>query len=378
MMAGLPMVGLQPISSTAWAQDVDSDSDRVVFVLHESSPAASVLRIFDGLQGQLGELELDIDAVHLARPEKLDGQARQAAEVAGQRGANAVFWFASRGRNVRVYALHVPSGRVFARDLELSGDSTLKCEKLAVVLRAAIPAVLQGEPELGEPLLVVGPEPDGAEPEPEASAVARAQESFSARDTRPHLRLAIEYSGALVAENAWQSGVLGEVMVDVEGWVRAGLSAGYSAPTTLDGAEADAAVSGVPIAARIGVWHRIGWATVGLEAGALAEAWHRRSIVRADTLEPTAPSTTWRLGGTLGARFEVPISSMVVLFVLGEAQWLPSPHTLSVKSEQGVQRLPTHELRPRLALGTTFNLHPRDKMVAKRKNPTPRGQPGHL
>ena len=98
----------------------------------------------------------------------------------------------------------------------------------------------------------------------------------------------------------------------------------------------------VPIAGRVGMRHSIGGAAVVLEAGALVEAWNRRSVVCINALEPTVPSTMWRLGGTPGERFEVPIGSAVGLFTLGAARWLPASHTLSVQPEQGGERIPTY------------------------------------
>lgn len=60
-------------------------------------------------------------AVHLVRPDPLAEQARQAKQVAERRRAKAVFGFTARPEaSLSVYALHAPSGRVFARGVSLA------------------------------------------------------------------------------------------------------------------------------------------------------------------------------------------------------------------------------------------------------------------
>ena len=356
------------------------DRDRVVFVLHDRSPAAGVLRAFDTMRGQLGELELDISAVHAPRLDAISAQARRAAQIAEPRRATAVFWFERRaGGSLRVYALHVPSGRVFARDVALAHDATVQREQLAVVLRAAIQAVLEGGDDLGEPLLVVPPEPTVRQsralpppsPVPEVAAVG-------GDDEPARLRAAMGYAGSAVApEASWQSGLSCELLLDAEGWLRVSLGVGYAAPTTIEGNGADAIVTRIPIVARLGVAQSIGRVAVGLEVGPLLEGWHRRTVVRTDALETTASTTHWRLGGVLLGRFELSVGGRLGLYVLAGGDWLPAPHDFSVRSAQTEQKLTTYAIRPHVGVGATFDLLSSARIGDDAENSTSPEATGH-
>ena len=342
----------------------EHEPDRVVFVLHDESPEAGVLRTFDRMQAQLGELELDISAVYAPRVESLKGQAQRAASIAGAEHAKAVFWFADGVRGVlRVYALHVASGRVFARDVALRGDTTTQREQLSVVLRAAIPAVLDGALDLGEPLLVVPPDAaaraSATQGSPAADEVSDEDGSGGVAERRESWKLgvALGYVGSSIAEDLeWQSGVAGDVVFRVPRAFRVSAGAGYAAKTTIRGAGADADVSRVPIVGRLGVERALGPSTLTLETGVLLDVWQRRTSVRSEALVATPPSTALLWGGVLGVRVEAPIVARVGLFLSLEAHWLPSEHALSIRSAQGEQQVQTRSLRPQLGTGLLFDL----------------------
>ena len=352
------------------------DREPVVFVLHDQSPAAGVLQAFDSMQGQLGELDLDISAVHVPRLAAVSAEARRAADIADERGAAALFWFERPAEgSLRIYALHVPSGRVFARDVALATDATVQREQLAVVLRAAIPAVLEGGDDLGEPVLVVPPEPsvDQSLPLPQPQPV---EVGGSHEPTR--LRAAMGYAGWAIAPDAsWQSGVFGELLLDQRGWLRGSLGAGYAAPTTIAGSGADAVVTRIPIAARLGVAHAWSRMAIGLEIGPLLEWWHRRTIVRTDALEATGSTARWRLGAGLLGRLELSVGGRLGLYVLAGADWLAGPHEFTIRHAQSEQKLSTYDISPHVGLGATFDLLPPTRVGDDEKNSTPPDATGH-
>lgn len=337
---------------------------RVVFIVRNASHAGDVFQTFDGVQGQLGELVLDIRVAHSDKSGPVSEQAAEAAGIAQQLGAGAAFWFVPNGSaSVRVYALHVLSRRVFVRAVALAEHPAMRREQLAIVLRAAIPAVLNGADDLGEPVLVVKTDP-ASEPRPSADtqptpAVPATVTPLTLPSPPPPgpLRLAVGYSvGAVSRQADWQSGMSAELVLDLVRNMRVSLGGGYSAPIRIHGVGADALISRVPMVARFGVGTARGRAAVGLEAGALAEAWSRRTEVQAENLLPKPPSTVWRLGAVASARAELSLGFGVGVYILGEAQWLPASHTLNVDSRQTTQQLPTLTLRPQLALGVTVDL----------------------
>lgn len=332
---------------------------RIVFVLHDQSPASGVLQTFDRLQGQLGELQIDIQTVHVAPLEEFPDQARQAARIARESRAVAAVWFeAGTADTLRIYALHAPSGRVFARDVTLGDDATVQREQLAVVLRAAVPAVLSGGSELGTPLLVVAQDsPVETSPPSPPSSPKPAERAPREVEQPARLRTGVGYGGTSVAHDAsWQSGVLAELLLDAGGWLRGSLGAGYAASTTIRGDQADAIITRFPFVARAGAMRTFGGAGFGVEAGPVLEAWRRRTAVHSDQLQPTEPSTAWRYGGAVAARLEVSLGPRVGLYLLLEGQWFPGPHTLTIESEQGEQRITTRSLRPELGLGLLFDV----------------------
>lgn len=352
------------------------DRDCVVFVLHDPSPAAGVLQAFDSMQGQLGELDLRIFTVHVPRLAAVSAEAWRAARIADQQRATALFWFERRAESpLRIYALHVPSGRVFARDVALALEATVQREQLAIILRAAIQAVLEGGDDLGKPLLVVPPVPIARQtppsrPSPPSPPVPEAAATGGNDELR--LRVALGYAGwAIAPDAAWQSGISGELMLADVGWLRAGLGAGYAAPTAIEGNGADAILTRIPVVARLGVAHCVGRVASGLEGGLLLERWHRRTIVRADALGPTEPTTRWRLGAGLLGRFELRVGERVGLYVMAGGDWLAAPHEFTIRFDQKEQKLATYAVQPHVGLGATFDLQPSTRVGDDEKNSTP-------
>ncbi len=352
---------------------------KMVFVLHDQSPASGVLQTFDRLQGQLGELEIDIETVHVPRLEEFPEQARQAAHIARGSRAVAAVWFEARtAGTLRIYALHAPSGRVFARDVSLGDDATVQREQVAVVLRAAIPAILSGGSELGKPLLVVPRDLPVEAPSPPPLSAPKPDDRASREVERAaRLRAAVGYGGASVASDAnWQSGVSAELLLDARGWLRGSLGAGYAAPTTIRADQADATITRFPFVARVGITRSLGSPVFGVEGGPVLEAWHRQTSVHSDRLRPTAPSTAWRFGGALAARLDMSLSSHVGLYLLLEGQWFPGPHTLTIESEQGEQKITTRSLRPQVGLGLLFDVFPPPSVTPDGKFPPSQARPG--
>ncbi len=327
-------------------------------MLDDPSTASGVLRTFDRLQGQLGELELEIETVHAAVRAELPEQARQAAELARKTRAAVAIWFEARAAGtLRIYALHAASGRLYARDVKLSDEATVQREQVAVVLRAAVPAVLSGGAELGAPLLVVPREPsvDAAPSLPEVQSGPDPVVREHGRSTR--LRAALGYDGTALARDAnIQSGVLAALLVDAGTWLRTGLGAGYAAEASIRGEQASAIVRRVPFFAKVGARWSAGGLVIGVEVGPVLEAWHRRTTIHAGRLQPTEPSTVWRYGGAVSTRADLDLGQRVALYLSVEGQWFPVPHTVSIESERGEQRIETHSVRPHVGLGLLFDL----------------------
>lgn len=370
------MGGMLGSPRVAFAQD--GAPNRLVFVLDEPSPASGVLRTFDRLQGQLGELELEIETVHAASHAELPEQARQAAELARKTRAAVAIWFEARtAGTLRIYALHAQSGRVYARDVDLSDEATVQREQVAVVLRAAVPAVLSGGAQLGAPLLVVPRDPS-VDAAPSLPAVPSPGPVVREHGRSTRLRAALGYDGTALAWDAnIQHGVLAALVLDAGAWLRVGLGAGYTAEASIPGDQASAIVRRLPFFAKVGARWSAGGPVIGVEVGPVLEAWHRRTAIHAGRLQPTEPSTVWRYGGAVSTRAELGLGPHVALYLSVEGQWFPVPHTVSVESERGEQRIETHSVRPHLGLGLLFDVVRIHAETPREKTSTFPGATGH-
>jgi hypothetical protein len=168
------------------------------------------------------------------------------------------------------------------------------------------------------------------------------------------------YSGTMLAQDAeWQSGALGELLVDTRWGGRASVGGGYAAPSTIRGEGADAVITRTPITARVGFGWGAGVTRLGVESGVVADAWHRTTAVRSPELRPTGERTHFRVGGTLGVRLELFVSARVGLSLLAEALWFPTPLHFDVQPPEGEAPLSTWAVRPQVSVGATFDLTPR-------------------
>jgi hypothetical protein len=134
---------------------------RVVLLVNESSAAGLQTQIRPALEGQLQELDVRVIEQPSTTPE-LATSARQAPLIAAASSALAVVWLDERAPGVVVYFYDAVGHHLYGRQVDASGSPTSMAEEIAIVLRSAVGAVLEGSviamtevplpaQELGEP-----------------------------------------------------------------------------------------------------------------------------------------------------------------------------------------------------------------------------------
>jgi hypothetical protein len=179
--------GMWVLGACAWCTLARADPGPAV-VLRVSSVEERALATRVG--GQIGDLPVtliteeapEVEALSSAReqnqePEALPEQLAAARALVRSHGARAVIWFVWDGKDVTVRVADPESGRLLVRRIARSeGElgSSAQQEAIALVVRTALRALLEGG-EIGErePALVT-PEVNAAEIAPPAGAPARA------------------------------------------------------------------------------------------------------------------------------------------------------------------------------------------------------------
>ncbi len=178
----------------------------MVLVLHgaESRDTALDGHLLAALRGQLRELDVDVLVVQSSQ-EPVASAARRAKQIANAQRALAVMWLELPPAGPSVF-LYDSSGHLYARDVEADGSALSQSEAIAIVLRSAIAAMLEGElvtmTEVQLP--ATGSE---AKPPPAVPPAPRAMPRSVASHRGPYLRAGLSYVGTVFARRTpWQHG----------------------------------------------------------------------------------------------------------------------------------------------------------------------------
>ena len=246
--------------------------------------------LVDRVEGQVSDL-----AVALVRePGELGGGAGGAEldgarAIAARHGARAVIWFRRDGDGWLVHVAEPDADRVVVRRVAATGDlaGSATAEAVALVVRAAVRAILVGEPEpepepepAPPPPPVVDAAPPPASPPPRRSRAPRPFASLGWRaiagDADAIHHAASARAGA--ARGRWS------VAVDVALAPPITLA---DPSATIDLGRRTLAVTGGRALAAGGGWR------LAAELGAGAHRFDRSTSATGAGLSPTAPAATW-------------------------------------------------------------------------------------
>lgn len=348
VLLSLALLCVMPRAATAGA-------NRVVMVVGEAENAAQSLEeeLVAALRGQLRELDVDVLVVRKAQ-EPLASAARRAKQLARTQDAVGVIWI-ERGSGTLSAYLYDSSGHLYAREVEADGSVTSQSEAIALILRSAIAAMLEGGAvtmtEIRLPPAAPAPEVVERRPEPARTSDGR---------TQAVLRAGASYVGTLFARDTpWLNGaaVLLTVKPRKSPWLL-GVDYTHFSGLEMQGDGVTTRLERHPIEAFGGLQLRVSWLYLDVQT-ALSADYVVRTTERADDgLVSTAPSERWlwafatRLGAT------VPASGPIQGVLNVGAEFLLNPFQQVIregnKSDEVVGALLL--ARPRVELGVMISV----------------------
>ncbi|MGC4086529.1 MAG: hypothetical protein QM756_01270 [Polyangiaceae bacterium] len=299
----------------------DDARQRVVLLTREEGARAQLLATLDATRTLLAELRVELLLSSRGANAELGVTTALARDAVAKHDALAAVWLENEPGAVVVYFYERAQARLLTRRVEVSESEAAAAEEVAVVLRSAVAAALEGaEVMMTEVAVPEPPKPPAPPPllPPPAPPPARPQS---------RAELSAGYLGGAIASQApWQSGAhLGFGVAPASSPLRAGLGCSLFQALTVDGTTASADLSRAGADAWFGAALGDELLELRPELGVLVE-WVRRSTSRtAPTVAAEPASTRWLWGLSARLRGQLRLSSALRLYAAAGAQWLPVP-----------------------------------------------------
>jgi hypothetical protein len=331
-----------------------AEAGRVVLLLSEAASSGQPLdiQLLAALRGQLQELDVEVLVVRKAQ-EPFASAARRAKEIASKERALGAIWLDLSPNGLSVF-LFDSTGHLYARDLEPEGSLASQSEAIAIVLRSAIAALLDGSlvsmTEVQLPLPVASP---GAE-------VPGAPLTQAAAGERANLRVGLSYVGTLLSRRTpWQHGAALMLIANAADspWFF-GLDYTQFTPLDLESNGVRMRLQRHPFEAFGGLQLRVAAVWFNVQAALSADYVARTTEQVSEGLLPMPDSGRWlwaissRLGVTL------PVSRRLSGVLNVGADFLLNPfHQVIAQTNSGNRVVASPLLaRPRLELGATVSV----------------------
>lgn len=337
-------------------------SERAVVVLYEPLELEDGLRqrVRRAVTSELSELRVRVEWVAAAPVSDLTEAVVEARGWARSQGAAAVVWLEVSERGWRVF-LFEPRGPHLRQRRIGAASSEAATEELAVVLRSALTAIVEGI-EAGMSEVVLETAPPKPEPSTEAAGIDATYLSPSVpRQTL--LALGGVYTGsAYTDEGPWENG--GALVLQLRperGSVFLALSHGVLSPLVIDrevsGARVRTRVRRRPTELFAGVELGKDALRWGPEVGVVADFVRRESLGAEAPFLATTTSSRWQIAGSARVRGTwFLVEGVGVSSSLG-ADFLVAPvrHVVDVEGSS-VLLLRQAPIRPRLEMGVFVQL----------------------
>jgi hypothetical protein len=351
----LMALGLFALLTTLTPRAAYAAESRVVLVLPEARTPAEPLdtHLQGALRGQLRELDVEVGVVRRAE-EPLANAAQRAQSIAQAEHALGVIWLELRPDRLSVF-LYDSSGHLYARDVTPDGSTVSQSEAIAIILRSAIAAMLEGDAvsmtEVQLPPRSPGPAVAPAAPvgPPTAPTIDRA-----------YLHAGVSYVGSLFARRtAWQHGaalVLRAAPTDSPWFF--GLDYAYFPPVELEAGGVRTRVQRHPLEVLGGLRLRVAALYFNVEGALSADYTVRTTEQVSAGLVPAEARGRWLWAASSRLGVTVPISRRVYGVLNVGAEFLLNPFHQVVAETKIVNEVVASPLlvRPRLELGALISV----------------------
>jgi hypothetical protein len=330
-----------------------AEASRVVLVLARPTPDQPLeIQLADALRGQLQELHVEVLATR-GFSEPVASAARRARRISRAQHAVAVIWLEQLPEKLSVF-LYDSREHLYARDLQLAGSAASQSEAIAIILRSAIAALLEGESVSMTEIAL----PAAAAPPIEAPKAPVEPAATSDRDT--YLRVGAGYVGSIFARHTrWQHGAVLTLSASParSPWFF-GLDYSYFPRITLEANGVTTELQRHPFEAFGGMELQLGGAYFNVQAALSADYLVRTTQQVSDGLVPTAASGRWLWAVSTRLGVTVPASRRVSGVLNVGADFLLNPfHQVVAQRNAGNEEVGSPLLaRPRLELGLAISL----------------------
>lgn len=345
------MVALTPRAAAA-------AGSRVVLVLPEAESSQDPLetQLQGALRGQLMELGVEVGVeVGVVRraDEPLASAARRAQKIAQGEHALGVIWLELGPNRLSVF-LYDSSGHLYARDVAADGSPVSQSEAIAIILRSAVAALLEGDAVSMTEVRLPRPSPSPAVTP--AAAIATP----SARRDRPYLRVGLSYVGSLFAKHtSWQHGAAAVVRAGptASPWYF-GLDYTQFSAVQLEAGGVKTRVQRHPIEVLGGLQLRVAALYFNVEGALSADYTVRTTEQVSAGLVPAEARGRWLWAASTRLGATIPVSGRVYGVLNVGAEFLLNPFHQVVAETKAVNDVVASPLlvRPRLEVGAMISV----------------------
>ncbi len=326
-----------PTTTAEVAPQQPAAQSRVVVLIQSASPDALELDFLPNLRWQLAELELTLSEKRAPVVHQLIDTVSEAQQVSRTSETFLVAWITREQNHANVY-LYDPKGpHLYAREVAVSESPAAASEELALILRSAIQARLDGgdvamaEIALPKPVVVPPAPPAPVTPLPQRQVVTFVREpqwaaALSAVLTHP------------MSEASWQGGLLLRLWARVKP-VRFGLSYSVFPDLVVSTEQSKFSVQRHPAEAFVGYRLSSGELNIIVESAFSADPIRRETTFSQVPLSGQEPRWRWLWAVSGRLRFETHLGSSLWFTTAAGAEFPLNPYSFELSVADQQQRI---------------------------------------
>jgi hypothetical protein len=328
-------------------------SSRVVLADARGPSEPLESELLGALRGQLRELDVEVVVVR-AVEEPLARAARRAEQIARTEHALGVIWLELRPNKLSIF-LYDSNGHLYARDVPPDGSAASQSEAIAIILRSAIAAMLEGHAvSMTEVPLPRPPAP------PPGTLVTAGNPSRAPGDDPAYVRAGLSYVGVLFARDApFQHGAAAALTASAPGsnWFF-GLDYTHFTEIEIEAKGVTMRLERHPAEAFAGLRLRTSSLHFDVRGALAADYIVRTTEQTGDGFRATSPRGRWLWAFSTRLGVAIPTWPRIYAIANVGAEFLLNPYDQVIGQTNGGTEVVGSPLlvRPRLELGATISV----------------------